>query len=621
MMQFQLVVVIFLLSIDRVLAPMTKKRSKLRNRNSTSDPENVSPRGSRSPSYREIPCRDSSSIVINRVSSGFDGYIFGSLSRPPENCSVLLPRCNFVGLVQFLKSLSKHIASRYLCVDDAVVIWRFSDCKCARREMVIWLENVQRNLEYGIVDGWLVMLLEYLVFIFRTYVHLVLRECNKNCLILIYDFCKFTRFRFFVKASILWCGVVHDLYTVSESCFRHQNPLRQGENFKFAVVICCLDLYGDDCYNFLELELLVYEVYVKTLMSFGGLRMITPLYDSSLAGFYASKIAAMVQLISLFVTQEACCFEVLMSFVVERLLQFHSCVEAHMRQMKQSSPLFTVLKQFHSYVSAHMRLMEQRSPSTDVMEVVLLSCLPKVNSFSSKWLDLHVIIGSQSCVSRHKKIWSRLATLIHEAVCIFAGKGACFMQELFDWLKCFLFVVIGCSITEIHSDVVFALCARPELLMTQSLLQPLFHWFKSSKRLASGSVLEFGSRLQKLQQLMSCGCPRHVDTLTGLLFQLLASRVKILYISFGDPLILLMHMMQRVVIVGCGRVQIFAAEVFALNATHELMLSQSLPQLCLQGQNIDFGIFGLKILDHSFPRLHDVFMSKMRIPSHLEGEY
>ncbi|EFH55365.1 predicted protein [Arabidopsis lyrata subsp. lyrata] len=350
---------------------MTKKRSKLRNRNSTSDPENDSPRGSRSSSYREIPCRDSSSIIINRVSSGFDGYIFGSLSRPPENCSVLLQRCNFTDV----------------------------------------------------------------------------------------------------------------------------NELRR-------------------------------------------LRMIAPPYDGSSTDFHVTKNGVMVQHLSLFVKQEACCFE------------------------------------FHSYVSAHMRLMEQRSPSIDVMEVMLLSCLTKVNSFSSKWLDLHVIIGSQSCVSRHEKIWSRLATLIHEAVCIFAGKGFCFMQELFGWLKCFLFVVIGCSITEFHNDVVFALCATHELLMTQSLLQPLLNWFKSSKRLALGNVLEFGSCLQKLQQLMSCGCPRHVVTLTGLLFQLLASRVQILYISFGDPLILLMP---RVIIVGCGRVQIFAAEVFALNATHEMKLTQSLP--------------------------------------------
>ncbi|KAG7559441.1 hypothetical protein ISN45_Aa05g010370 [Arabidopsis thaliana x Arabidopsis arenosa] len=279
MMRFQLVVVIFLLSIDRVFPPMTKKRSKPRNRNSTSDPENVSPRASRSRSHREIPCRDSSSIVINRVSSGFDGYIFGSLSRPPENCSDLLPRCNFVGLVQFMKSLSKHIASRYISVDDVVSIWRFLECGCVIREMKVSIGSFQQNLEYGIGDRWLVMLLEYLVFTFRTYEQQVSRGCNKNCLILIYDFCKFTRFRFFVESSTLWFGVVHDQYTVSERSFRHQNPLRQGENFKFAVVISCLDLYGDDCYGFLQLELLVYEVYVEMLINSGGLRVLAPPYD------------------------------------------------------------------------------------------------------------------------------------------------------------------------------------------------------------------------------------------------------------------------------------------------------------------------------------------------------
>ncbi|CAL9227865.1 unnamed protein product [Arabidopsis halleri] len=399
MMRFQLVLVIFLMSIDRVFPPMTKKRSKLRNHNSTSDQENDSPRGSRSSSYREIPCRDSSSIIINRFSSGFDGYIFGSLSRPPENCSVLFPRCNFTGLVQFLKSLSKYIASRYISIDDVVSIWRFLECRCVLREIQISLRSLQQ----------------------------------------------FTRFRFFVESS-LWCGVVHALNTVSESGFRRQNPLRQGENFKSVVVICGLDLYGNDCYSFLQLESLVYENNVKTLMSFGGLRMIAPPYDGSSTDFHVTKNVVMVRHLSLFVKQEACCFEVLMNFAVERFLQFHS------------------------YVSAHMRLMEQRSPSIDVMEVMLLSCLTKVNSFSSKWLDLHVIIGSQSCVSRHEKIWSRLATLIHEAVCIFARKGLCFTQELFGWLKCFLFVVIGCSITEIHSDVVYALCATPELLMTLSLL-------------------------------------------------------------------------------------------------------------------------------------------------------
>ncbi|CAE6234826.1 unnamed protein product [Arabidopsis arenosa] len=50
-----------------VFAPMTKKRSKLRNRNSTSESENVvSPQTLR---------RDSSPIAINRVSSGSNGCI------------------------------------------------------------------------------------------------------------------------------------------------------------------------------------------------------------------------------------------------------------------------------------------------------------------------------------------------------------------------------------------------------------------------------------------------------------------------------------------------------------------------------------------------------------------
>lgn len=107
-----------------------------------------------------------------------------------------------------------------------------------------------------------------------------------------------------------------------------------------------------------------------------------------------------------------------MSFVVERFLRFHSCVEAHMRLMKRRSPMIAVLKQFHSYVSEHMRLMEQSSPIVDVMEIMLLSYLKKENSPSTKWLDLHVIIGSQSCVSRQWEIWSRLATLVHKDDCV-----------------------------------------------------------------------------------------------------------------------------------------------------------------------------------------------------------
>lgn len=63
-----------------------------------------------------------------------------------------------------------------------------------------------------------------------------------------------------------------------------------------------------------------------------------------------------------------------------------------------------------------MRKMELRSQLVDVMEVMLLSCLQKGNGVSSKWLDLHVRIDSQSCVSR-QEIWPRLITLIHEADC------------------------------------------------------------------------------------------------------------------------------------------------------------------------------------------------------------
>lgn len=158
--------------------------------------------------------------------------LYGSLPRQPDFQYTVV--CKW-----FLNSLSKHIVYGYLYVDDVVAIWRFSEYRCVLREMEIWLESFQQDLEYGIDEEWVVMLLEHPVFNFRTYVQLVSRECNKDCLFLIYDLCKFTRFRFFVESSNACCGVVHKLCTISEGSSRHQNLSRQGENLKFAIGISC----------------------------------------------------------------------------------------------------------------------------------------------------------------------------------------------------------------------------------------------------------------------------------------------------------------------------------------------------------------------------------------------
>lgn len=48
---------------------------------------------------------------------------------------------------------------------------------------------------------------------------------------------------------------------------------------------------------------MVYEVYVKMLMNSVGLRVMAPPEYGSLTGFYANKIAAMVQHLSLLSTR------------------------------------------------------------------------------------------------------------------------------------------------------------------------------------------------------------------------------------------------------------------------------------------------------------------------------
>ncbi|ESQ56036.1 hypothetical protein EUTSA_v10026938mg [Eutrema salsugineum] len=291
-------------------------------------------------------------------------FLYGSLPRPPDLRST-------VACMWFLNSFSKHITSGYLSVDDDVAIWRLSECRCVAREMEIWLEIFQQNLEYGIDDGWLVLLLQHLVFTFRTYVQLVLRECNKDCLILLCDLCKFTKFRFFIESSTVYCGVVHALCIDSADGFQDQDFSRQGENLKFAIDISNLDLCEANYYGFLYLDSLVCDIDVKIFMNFGGLQVIDPLDDGSFDGLSATLIAALVQHSSLFVKSEACRFEALLILVIERLIQFHSCVEAHLRRMEQGSSLIEQrsslierLLPFHSCVEAQMRRMEWSSPAS-----------------------------------------------------------------------------------------------------------------------------------------------------------------------------------------------------------------------------------------------------------------
>lgn len=90
------------------------------------------------------------------------------------------------------------------------------------------------------------------------------------------------------------CDDSHELYTNSENSFRRHDLCRQGENHKFAVDTCGLDLCEDDCYGFLNFVFLVCEVGVMLLLSFERLQVIAPAVDGICDGFHATNNVVMV---------------------------------------------------------------------------------------------------------------------------------------------------------------------------------------------------------------------------------------------------------------------------------------------------------------------------------------
>ncbi|VVB11998.1 unnamed protein product [Arabis nemorensis] len=84
--------------------------------------------------------------------------LYGSLSRPPESCSSLVPSCTFTDLVcmWFQTSLSKNIASgslefrEYIVGDDA--FWHNLEARYVHREGELWLEKFRQNPACDIVD-------------------------------------------------------------------------------------------------------------------------------------------------------------------------------------------------------------------------------------------------------------------------------------------------------------------------------------------------------------------------------------------------------------------------------------------------------------------------------------
>ncbi|CAH8348614.1 unnamed protein product [Eruca vesicaria subsp. sativa] len=82
----------------------------------------------------------------------------------------------------------------------------------------------------------------------------------------------------------------------SEDSYRLQYRCRQGEQLKFAVDPCCLDLCDclADCHNILLLESLACEVYELMSMNFRGLPMLAPLVIGSFINL-STATAALVQ--------------------------------------------------------------------------------------------------------------------------------------------------------------------------------------------------------------------------------------------------------------------------------------------------------------------------------------
>uniref|UniRef100_A0A1J3J2W1 Uncharacterized protein n=1 Tax=Noccaea caerulescens TaxID=107243 RepID=A0A1J3J2W1_NOCCA len=117
--------------------------------------------------------------------------IYGSLPRPPDIQSTVVCTC-------FLTLLSTNEESRTVDVVDDLAFWRY-----AHREGELRLDSFKKILEYGIDNGWLVMLLERPVFTSKTHsLELLSKECKEDSLILIFHLCKFTRLSLFIKILV-----------------------------------------------------------------------------------------------------------------------------------------------------------------------------------------------------------------------------------------------------------------------------------------------------------------------------------------------------------------------------------------------------------------------------------
>uniref|UniRef100_A0A1J3G0H4 Uncharacterized protein n=1 Tax=Noccaea caerulescens TaxID=107243 RepID=A0A1J3G0H4_NOCCA len=117
--------------------------------------------------------------------------IYGSLPRPPDIQSTVVLTC-------FLTLLSTNAESRTVDVVDDLAFWRY-----AHREGELRLDSFKQILEYGIENGWLVMLLEHPVFTSKTHsLELLSKECKEDSLILIFHLCKLTRLSLFLKTLV-----------------------------------------------------------------------------------------------------------------------------------------------------------------------------------------------------------------------------------------------------------------------------------------------------------------------------------------------------------------------------------------------------------------------------------
>ncbi|VVA99689.1 unnamed protein product [Arabis nemorensis] len=115
---------------------------------------------------------------------------YGSLSRPQENCFASCSWRIYSDMVcDSLFLFAKYIDSGMIFVDsgiwnlagDVIVAFWHLECRYALREGELWLDDYRH--------------LEHLVFQLRVYAHLVSRECNMYCLMLLSPLWMLTRLR------------------------------------------------------------------------------------------------------------------------------------------------------------------------------------------------------------------------------------------------------------------------------------------------------------------------------------------------------------------------------------------------------------------------------------------